>query len=551
MTSSPGPENDPLPPGPPSPDAEPTPESSAPQPQPEPQPQPQKLRLHPAATLIDAFGFVRAAVLPVLILLFGQGLLVGLAVAVGLIVVGVIFGLISWRTEVYFVAEGSLHHQSGVIRHREEVVPASRISALDTQRGIIQRIFGIVAVQVQTAGGGSKAEIELRAITFAAAEQLRHDLGHRASNPQAGATSAAASGQPPAASSGATAADDDQTATPADSTPTAWGDAPSFVSPNTPAEDAPVVFQMTPREILVAALTSPSIAVVGAAGAALASAAQDALPDSTTTQLANEVDNLTVMAGIVLGLGLLVVAAVVSIAGTALLYGGFKVTRDDTRLRIRRGILTERVGTVPLDRIHAVRVIESPLRQLLGYASIEVEVAGYAGQDEVSRTIVPLVRRTELAETLTRVVPNFTWPEGQLAGIPARARRRYLTVPLLVAAIPAIALAAAPIGVGRAVAIVPLLLAVAAGRLAAREAGWRREHGMLTLRSRRFARSTVVATERRLQRASTSINPFQRRAALATFAVRFSSARGAGIRHLDETVARELLATAQSRHHAA
>ncbi len=512
------------------PGAEPTDANESPR-------EPELRRLHPAATLIDAAGFVRAALLPVIIVMFGQGLVVGVAVTGLLVAIAAAFAFVSWRTEVYFVADGSLHHRTGLLNRKEQVIPATRISALDTQRGIIQRIFGIVGVQVQTAGGGSKAELSLKALTFADAEQLRLELGHRSAAAQPGSAPARAPLDADANSAGASP-------TFAGAKPTAA--APAFYSPNLVAEEASVVFKLSPRELLVAALTSPSIAVVGAAGAGLASFAQDAVPQSFTDDLADRAADLSVMAALVFVAALIVVAAAVSIAGTALLYGGFTVTRGDDRLRVRRGILTERVGTVPLDRVHGVRVIESPLRQLLGYASVEVEVAAYAGQDEVARTIVPLVRRAELAETLTRILPRYTWPEEPFVGVPARARRRFLTVPLCVAVVPAVALAAAPIGLGRLLALAPLAFAAIIGRQAARDAGWRRDAGVLSLRWRTFARYTVVAPEHRLQRSTTAANPFQRHAALATFAVRLSSAREAAVKHLDAGVAHDLLGTAMT-----
>ena len=96
-------------------------------------------------------------------------------------------------------------------------------------------------------------------------------------------------------------------------------------------------------------------------------------------------------------------------------------------------------------------------------------------------------------------------------------------------------------------AVASLLAAVALGRLAARDAGWHRDGTTLTLRWRTVGRRTVLASERRLQRAASTTNPFQRRAGLATFAVRLSSRRGARIRHLHSGVAHELLAATADR----
>lgn len=496
----------------------------------------QPRRLHPAKSFVDGFDVLRAAIIPIVIVMAGQGFAVGIVVVVVFGLLGVGFGYLQWRTTVYWVAGRTLHYRSGIVAKKEQSVPASRISALDTRRGIVQRIFGIVAVQVQTAGGGQKAEIELGAVTFAEAERLRHALGHRASEALPGtapAPAAAAAEGEPSDSGEATGG------VPPAARATAAG--PSFYSTEIAAEDAPVVYRMTPRELLVAALTSPSIAVVGAAVAAVMSTANDVLPDSATSDLADQASELTLATAIVLGAIFVVGAIIVSIVGTALLYGGFTVTRDSKRLRIRRGVITERVGTVPLSRVHGIRVIESPLRQALGYVAIEVEVAGYRGQDEVTRTIAPIVRRADLPTVLPQLVPGFTWPQDAFEPVPARARRRFLTIPLWWAALPTVALLVAPIGVGRIAALVPLALAVWIGRLAARDAGWHRAGPQLAVRWRTIGRRTVLATETRLQRASAQTNPFQRRADLSTFAVRLSSGREARVKHLDARVSLDLV----------
>lgn len=479
-------------------------------------------RLHLAKSVADGYDILRAAIIPIVIAVAGQGLVVGVVVAVLIAAVALGFGYLQWRTTTYWVADHTLHYSSGLIARKQQSVPASRISALDTERGIVQRIFGVVALQVQTAGGGEKAEVKLGAVSFAEAERLRHALGHRA-------TAAAPGTRPTDAASTATA-DGAASAGPTDAA------RPTFYSPEIAAEDAPVVFRMTMRELLVAALTSPSIAVVGAAAAAVMSTANDLLPESATSDLADQASELTVTAAIVIVLVFVVGAVLVSIVGTALLYGGFTVTRDDKRLRVRRGVITERVGTVPLDRVHGIRVIESPLRQMLGYVAVEVEVAGYRGQDEVTRTIAPIVRRAELPTVLPRLVPGFRWPDAPFEQVPTRARRRFLTVPLWWSAIAAAALLAAPIGVGRVAAVLPVVIAVVYGRIAARDAGWHRSGPQLAVRWRVFARRTVLATETRLQRTSVQSNPFQRRAQLSTFAVRLSSGREARVRHLDAGV---------------
>lgn len=537
-------------------------------------------RLHPAAFVIEGSRIARQALLPLVIVAIGESPLFAIIGLVLIVLISVGIGYAIWHSTTYTTSGNKLVLRTGIFAKREREVPAARVSALDTSRGLLQRIFGVVEVQVQTAGGGEKAEITLRAVTFDESERIRRDLGHAL----AGAGHQAATG-PVGPSFAKPAQHDDDPSAPAYAAGTGTTGEPSPFPAAQPFEHAPAsvaaqaapeqtVYQMPTNHLVLAALTSPSIAVVGAALAAVASQANDLLPASLTRDLESRADDLTVTAVLVLAFGLLLVAAVVAVIGSLLLYAGFTVTRDERRIRIRRGLLTERFSTIPIDRIHGVRIVETPLRQLLGYAALEVEVAGYGSSntEEVTRTLVPLVPRSAARATLTAIVPTLAttkprpedqapmvepptdgFEDGQLAvhGIPTRGRRRYFGTALIFAAVPVIALAAAPIGFGRLAIALPLIAAGLWARSASRTAGWatlNRGGGdgneLLILRWRTWGRSTLIADRRRLQRAEIHTSPGQRRMQLATFHVRLSNARRTRVRQLDAVTAHQLTALA-------
>ena len=56
-------------------------------------------------------------------------------------------------------------------------IPLGRIQAIDAIQGPIQRLFGVQALHVQTAGGGSEGEIVLRAVAHGEARRLRAVAG--------------------------------------------------------------------------------------------------------------------------------------------------------------------------------------------------------------------------------------------------------------------------------------------------------------------------------------------------------------------------------------
>ncbi len=205
------------------------------------------------------------------------------------------------------------------------------------------------------------------------------------------------------------------------------------------------MFRVSPRDLLLAGLTSPSGAVIGAFLAVLYGPAADVLDASTKRSIESSAERVVESAPIVIGVVALLVIAALSVLSTALTFYGLRVTRDERRLRVRRGLLTERTGTLPLDRVHALRIVESPLRQLLGFVAIEAEVAGWAREDDTVKTIVPFVHRRELPRLLPTLIPGYAWPEVALERAPGRALRRYVVRAAAAPAVVAAALAAAPL----------------------------------------------------------------------------------------------------------
>ncbi|MEH3052771.1 MAG: PH domain-containing protein [Patulibacter minatonensis] len=484
--------------------------------------------LHPAGIAILAIRNAAQAWFAAVAAVAAAGPAAGIAIIVALLALIAGGAYVEWRVTRYAVVDGGIRYRRGVFARREVDVPASRISALDTSRGILQRLFGVVALQVQTPGGGSRAELVLHAVSLQEAERLRRELGHR------GAERAPAATEQDPGESGE---------------PSRTDVAPVFVAADRPPQEASEeVFRMGMRELLLAGATSPSGAFVGAGLAVFYGPISDLLgdrtKDSVETTAQSAVESSPVLAAV------LVLAAVVllSVASTVLAFARFRVTRDDRRLRVRRGLLTERTGTVQLDRIHALRIVETPLRQWLGFVAIEAEVAGWAQQSDSIKAIVPFVRRSELPTLLPALVPGYRLPEGALTRPPSRATRRYVWRALWFWGVLAAGLAFLPIGVWRVAPVAAALaLGVGLGVWRAASAGWLVDGHLLELRSRWIARTTVLAQIDRLQQRASSTTPFQERAGLASLSVRLSSRREVDVRYLEASAVAELVGMLRPR----
>jgi putative membrane protein len=453
-------------------------------------------RLHIAAVFAGAVDQLRGLLIPIVLVALlgggggGQSLVRG-AIYAGIgIVVTTTMAAIRWSTTRWYVDGASVHLRKGVLSENITSIPLERVQAIDTVRGPIQRLFGVVEVHVQTAGGGRAAEIVLSAVTEAEAEELREAV-RRAGSDLAGDES----------------------------------------------EERPSVleWQLSPRSLVLAAATSGSLAVllpfVAAAGqfsndVAGPNAAERFLP-STLQEALRDV-------------GVIVVAAwALSFAGTLVAFAGFRMAREGNRIRIRRGIVQRREASVPVARVHAVRVVEGPLREPFGLAQIRIDSAGYAKEPASAQTLFPLVRRSEARELIARFLPEFDGDLDVLERVPRSAARRYvlpLAWPGLAAGL-IVALFVGPIGLLAAAVTVP---AVLLGVARYKAAGYRLDDNAVVIRARRLARTTAIADPARLQAVNVSANPLQRRARLATLALDIASRRRLEVKHVPAPAADSL-----------
>jgi putative membrane protein len=457
-------------------------------------------KLHPAAIGVLALGALRDAALPIVVLLFtavaGSGLDTGaLERGAAYLVLGVavasIAGFARWRSTSYGVDESGVHWQSGIVRKKQTTVPLDRIQGLDTVAGPVQRLFGVVAVHVQTAGGGAKGEIVLDAVGAEAVERLREAV--RARRPDAPAAAA--------------------------------GDLPER--------------RLSRRDGLIAALTAGQLGVILPVLAGGFQLLTNLFQGRQGVDEASRLAPDTVGGWEIALAGLLVAAWALSVAGSLAAFAGFTVTRDGDRLRIRRGLLQRTEAALPVRRVHAVRVVEGVLRRPFGLATLRVEVAGYAEEAAAARTLFPLLRRAEVEPFLAELLPELADDPGGLAPPPGRAARRYV----LPRALAGLIAGGGVCLIFPAVAPWPLLAApllALDGWLDFRAAGWRLRDGRLAMRSRRLAWSTLLMPAARLQQHSIAQNPLQRRAGLADLAVAVGKGGHAHVRHLEAPVAADL-----------
>jgi putative membrane protein len=447
-------------------------------------------RLHVAAAVHSAVRGLSDIALPLIIGLVAGGRSSSThAIAFGLLGVAAAaaIGISRWHATTYRVDDRALHFRSGVFSPDETVVPLDRIQAVDTIAGPVQRLFGVTGLHVQTPGGGEDGDVVLSALSGGAAAQLRAALGHP----------------------------DQQRAT--------------------------VRRRLSLPALLVTALTAPQLGILLPVVGGLFGALQNGLLGAGETEVKNINSTHEV---VIIAIMLLLAAWALSFLGAIVTFSGFELQHADGRLRIRRGLLQRRAVSVPAARIDGVQIVESPLRRPLRLVTLRLEVTSLGGREAAGRTLFPLMHRAEVEPFLETFLPDFAGALAVDERPPARARRRYLTIPLVVAVAVSAALVLALPGAWPAV---PVLLAAAVlsglDAFAAGGVRLRPDDARVVVRARRRgSRITLVARRRRLQELGVSRSILQRRAGLATVSVVVARGTRLGVRHVERTLAASVLA---------
>jgi putative membrane protein len=440
-------------------------------------------RLHPATVLLAPLKQVRGLIALAITGAFAP------ALAIGAVIVAAATSVIGWLRFRWRVVEGTLVIDQGLFERRQRVIPLERIQTVELVRPLGHRLLGVVQVRIETVGG-SKTEGQLEALAPPVAERLRAVLlGRAAQAPSPG--------------------------------------------------DQDVLARLGLRTLVLAGLTGGRVGVV----AVLFGAVNEVFGDRFE-QLIDLPSRLSVQATIVLVALAVLAAFLISVGATAVTYWGFTLTRDNGTLLVRRGLLEQRLDTIPARRIQAVSVEENAVRQILGLAAVRVEVAGRPGAEaQQTGVLLPLGQREEAFALVERLFAMGGLGAVSLEPMPARARTRRImraVLSTLVGTAGAVVSAGA-VGLWALTFFIPLV----AWALAAYRALGHAEHkDVIVARAGVLVRRTTFVPVTRMVSLELSANPFQRRVQLATLVLRIAGsnpARDPRMHDLDRHVGERLL----------
>ena len=454
----------------------------------------EKARLHPVAIILNTLKILKDAFLPFLAIIFigdaDDGWWINVIMAALYMAASTISGFVKWLTFFYHIENDGIHIHSGAFIKKKRYISFERIHSIDLTEGLLQRLFGLVKLTIDTAGSSDKeGEAVLSAISRTEAARISELID---------------SGKAGTA-----------------------GDVMMGVPVEQADKSEQTVFVMTNKQILVMALTSGRIGVIFAGAFALLGQLGDKVFIDRVfegVQTAMAVFSVVFLVAIVLVI--LAVTYALAVVWMMIKYANFTVKKRDGDLIITHGLLERRQLTIPLEKIQAVRVVESVIRQPFQLATVYLETAsGSSEQLEKSDTMLfPLIRRQHLGRLLNPIVEQYTI-DPAIKPLPKKAMPRYIMRQWLfwIPVTGAFIFFFRPIGY---LSIAFVLLGTAWGYLSCKAAGWGVEGKQLTLRFRRISKHTYIVRKERIQSFTVSQSWFQQKSGLGT--VNAFSKTGAG-----------------------
>lgn len=535
------------------------------------------------ASLSSLVGFVAEDLSDpggVFVFLVVTGIIVGCIVLAAACIV--VYQVVSYKYLYFTLGSDEFSLYRGIISKKRVHVPYRRIQSVDQRASLLQRVFGVCTVLVDTAGGSANKAVTIPYLTKQQAEWLRAELFARKRGALAGTSSQMAFGQAAAPGSPVAARPRAAEGNVLDAGAAVWSEFGGvFGGAELDTGYVSYEYGLSNKELLLAGLsgnTSFFIAIAGVIGAVsqivpvligMFPRAGEDMVESVAAQMAGGFAGSFIAMIALAVLAAALVLWLVSALGTCISYGGFKARRRGSRIEVERGLLQHVFQGVDVERVQSVTIEQTLIRRLMGYCRIvvgKIDAASdgdEAAQSPVSQGVVvhPFVKMSRVPEILAGLVPEYAdVPRQAIPVAPVALRRALLRRCLWMGAGFYLVLGTAACQVGMALAGTSALASafgilpsdVAALRLAAdvvfaimyalaliiividavgavlwsRESSFAYNERFMQVTNGGLTRTSVSFPRKKIQFGDVRTNPFQRAAGTATVEARIAAGVG-------------------------
>lgn len=466
-------------------------------------------RLHPAGMFFSFIKIVKDTILGLgvgTIAIFKQSPTYGLLFIGVFVIFLIVNSILSWLRYTYRIEEGELRIEQGIIIRKKRYISLNRIHKIDLTANVIHRIFKLVKVQIDTASSGGGAEVSLSAIKTEDAHNLRRELKREKYQEQK-----------------------------------IQHDTESEKKESTPYPTKKINW----KRLFIAGSTSGSAGVILLAMLFLFSQTEAFIPEDVYSKAFQWIIQLSIVFMIVFGVFALILVYIFGIAGTMIKYGNFTIEKREKELFIKRGLLETKELTIPFDRIQAVQVDQSLIRQPLNYVQVSAIVAGGSFDSRESFPVIfPLMKKSEVNSFLQEFIPGYEDILSDVIPLGRKGRKYYM-----ISAAILFVLALVPVAIYfTSFSWIPILfifISLGYGMFAFKEAGHQIKGKRILFRYRGvWNKKSLMTFHRRIQTVEKSHHKLQQLEELASIEISLIGSGGMGthfkLKHLENEEANRI-----------
>src|SRR5690606_17551800 len=294
----------------------------------------EKYKLHPVSAIINSFKTLKEMFLPFLIIVVANGFsakesiweYIPLLIMALFFVMFLVSGIIKWWTFVYWFEDNELRVKYGLFIKKKRYIPFDRIQSFNYNEGIFHRIFGLVQVMVETAGGNDgKPEVVLTAVTRERAKQIEQETKRKKVLSVIEEES--------------TVLDDEEHL--------------EQVQQEQTVTDSEVIYKISMKDLFLLATTSNSVGVVLAGVVAVLSQVSEFIPyDRIFNELSVFMEFGFLVIAMMVFIGL-ILTWILSVIITFINYYDFTIIKEEDRFVVTQGLLEKKRVTIPNNRVQA------------------------------------------------------------------------------------------------------------------------------------------------------------------------------------------------------
>lgn len=337
-------------------------------------------RLSFASMIFFMYEVIKGTIVPFVVAVLGTANLTSRIWQIAIIAVFVAFmletAIVRYLMFTYQLLDDEIVVRYGVFVKKVNHVPYDRIQNVTTNQWFFLKPFGLVELEIETAGHSEKPEVELKAVP----ESLRSEIDAlRQRSKQIEPDEEV---------------EVDETFQP--------------VPDNT--------YQINWKDLVKFALTSPAFLT----GLLVVLAAYGKVSNSISKEVYQNLANEAYHLGILLIIGLVILVLLIFYVGSVIVlivqYYHFKLTEEDSKFEMERGLLQTKKTSIARPRIQAVLVKQPWLRSFLNIVTVQLVIISNSkkGDSEKDIIVMPVIATNKLAEFMQQFfaeipleIPNF------------------------------------------------------------------------------------------------------------------------------------------------